>query len=160
MGKKPKMTLPPPAQIGIVVKDVQKAVEYYTRVFGLGPWEIRDVALGSDRCWVRGKPFTIKSHPDAFTQLGPLEIELVQPPEDGIHRWFLDEKGEGLHHICFRVDSDTYDAWMDHLKEQGIPILMNVVFDHPEGPIRAAYIESDKTGGVLFEFVESQPKKK
>jgi len=37
---------------------------------------------------------------------------------------------------------------------------MNVVFDRPEGPIRAAYVESDKTGGVLFEFVESKPKKK
>ncbi len=158
MGEEREFTLPPLVQIGIVVRDVQKAVEYYTRVFGIGPWEIRDISLGPERCWVRGKPFTIKSHPDAFAQLGPIEIELVQPPEDGIHRWFLDEKGEGLHHLCFRVDN--YDAWMDHLKQQGIEILMNVVFDHPEGPMRAAYVESDKTGGVLFEFIESQPEKK
>jgi catechol 2,3-dioxygenase-like lactoylglutathione lyase family enzyme len=158
MGEEREFTLPPLVQIGIVVRDVQKAVEYYTRVFGIGPWEIRDISLGPERCWVRGKPFTIKSHPDAFAQLGPIQIELVQPPEDGIHRWFLDEKGEGLHHLCFRVDN--YDAWMDHLKQQGIEILMNVVFDHPEGPMRAAYVESDKTGGVLFEFIESQPEKK
>jgi len=158
MGEKREFTLSPLVQIGIVVKDVQKAVEYYTRVFGLGPWEIKDISLGPERCWVRGKPFTIKSHPDAFAQLGPIEIELVQPPEDGIHRWFLDSKGEGLHHLCFRVDN--YDAWMNHLKQQGVEILMNVVFDRPEGPMRAAYVESDKTGGVLFEFIESQPEKK
>ncbi len=158
MGEEGEFTLPPLVQIGIVVRDVQKAVEYYTRVFGIGPWEIRDISLGPERCWVRGKPFTIKSHPDAFAQLGPIEIELVQPPEDGIHRWFLDSKGEGLHHLCFRVEN--YDAWMNHLKQQGVEILMNVVFDHPEGPMRAAYVESDKTGGVLFEFIESQPKKK
>jgi methylmalonyl-CoA/ethylmalonyl-CoA epimerase len=158
MSEERKLTVPPLVQIGIVVRDVQKAVEHYTRSFGIGPWEIRDVSLGPDRCRVRGKPFTIKSHPDAFAQLGPIELELVEPPEDGIHRWFLDQKGEGLHHLCFRVDN--YDAWMDHLKQQGIEILMDVVFDRPEGPMRAAYVESDKTGGVLFEFIESQPRKK
>jgi len=158
MSEERKLTVPPLVQIGIVVRDVQKAVEYYTRSFGIGPWEIRDVSLGPDRCRVRGKPFTIKSHPDAFAQLGPIELELIEPPEDGIHRWFLDQKGEGLHHLCFRVDN--YDAWMDHLKQQGIEILMDVVFDRPEGPMRAAYVESDKTGGVLFEFIEYQPRKK
>jgi methylmalonyl-CoA/ethylmalonyl-CoA epimerase len=158
MSEERKLTVPPLVQIGIVVRDVQKAVEYYTRSFGIGPREIRDVSLGPDRCRVRGKPFTIKSHPDAFAQLGPIELELIEPPEDGIHRWFLDQKGEGLHHLCFRVDN--YDAWMDHLKKQGIEILMDVVFDRPEGPMRAAYVESDKTGGVLFEFIESQPRKK
>jgi catechol 2,3-dioxygenase-like lactoylglutathione lyase family enzyme len=157
MEEERKFTHPPLVQIGVVVRDVQKAVDYYTRVFGIGPWEIRNVSLGRDRCWVRGNPFTIKSHPDAFAQLGPIELELIQPPEDGIHRRFLEEKGEGLHHLCFRVDN--YDAWMNHLTQQGVGILMNVVFDQPEGPMRAAYVESDKIGGVLFEFIESTSKK-
>jgi len=145
-------------QIGIVVKDVKEATEYYTRVFGIGPWQIRDISLGPDHCWIKGKPFNVKSHPVAFAQLGPIQIELIEPPDDGIHKWFLDSKGEGLHHLCYRVED--YDAWMDHLKQQGIDILMNAVFDQPEtGPRRVAYMESDKIGGVLFELSESPTQK-
>ena len=34
--KENEWVLPPPSQIGVVVKDVEKAIEYYSQTFGLG----------------------------------------------------------------------------------------------------------------------------
>lgn len=157
MSEKPEFVLPPVTQIGVVVKDVKKTVEYLSRVFGMGPFTIKSVSLDSEHCWIRGKPFVNDPHPVAFAQHGPIQLELIQPPAAGIFRQFLDSKGEGLHHLCYVVDN--YDAWMEHLKEQGIEILMNAVFEHPEtGPVRTAFLESDETGGLILEIVESMPK--
>ncbi len=33
-----KMDLPPVTQIGVVVRDLDQAMEYYTKIFGLGPF--------------------------------------------------------------------------------------------------------------------------
>jgi methylmalonyl-CoA/ethylmalonyl-CoA epimerase len=157
MSDKPDFVFPPVSQIGVVVKDVKKTVDYFSRVFGMGPFDIKNISLGPGHCWIKGKPFVIEPHPVAFVQLGPIQLELIEPPRDGIHKRFLDSRGEGLHHLCYRVEN--YDAWMAHLKEQGVEILMNVIFDQPEtGPVRVAYLESDKTGGVLFEIAESKLK--
>jgi len=32
------LKLPPPAHIGVVVKSLEESSNYYTKVFGLGPW--------------------------------------------------------------------------------------------------------------------------
>ena len=36
-----KVTLPPVAQIGMVVKDIDKVIDFYSKTFGIGPWEVR-----------------------------------------------------------------------------------------------------------------------
>ena len=150
MVKKQGLTLPPVAQVGIVVKDLKKAIEYYTRVFGIGPFT--SVVFTPEESWVKGNPFPMKLN-IALAQMGPVQMELLEPIEDGPHKWFLDSNGEGLHHLGFHVDN--YDAWIDYLKREGIEILMNADTDVPGfGHLRAAYMESNKTGGVLFELIE------
>lgn len=155
MTEKKGLALPALAQIGIVVGDLDKATEYYSRVFGIGPFSI--IVFAPEKHWVRGKPFPITLN-IAFAQMGPVLMELIEPVGDGPHKWFLDGKGEGLHHLGFIVDN--YDAWINYLKQQGIEILMNAETDVPGmGHIRAAYMESDKPGGVLIELIEVTPPK-
>jgi len=93
-------------QIGVVVRDLDRAIAVLSEVFGIGPFRTIDWPP-ADRTDIRkfyyGKPgnFTARM---AFTELGPVELELIQPLE-GKSVWanFLEKHGEGIHHIRFNV---------------------------------------------------------
>jgi catechol 2,3-dioxygenase-like lactoylglutathione lyase family enzyme len=148
--KKPPV-LPPVSQIGVVVRDLAKAVKYYTDTFGIGPFTVVDFA--PEKHFVRGKPVPIKLR-IGIAQMGAVQIEFIEPVEgDAPHKQFLEERGEGLQHLGFFVNN--YDEWMAYLKEQGIGVLMEAdTTVEGMGHVRAAYTETDKTGGVLFEFIQ------
>ena len=154
MKKENKMTLPSPSQLGVVVKDLGKAIEYYSQTFGLGPF--RSFEFSPAKHWVKGIPTPIRIK-IGKCQWGPLEFELIEVIEGEIaHKRFLEEKGEGMQHLGFVVDN--YDEWLDHLKEKGIDVMMNAeTFVEGEGHIRAAYMETDRVGGILFELMEVKP---
>ena len=100
----PKIRIGDIYQIGIVVKDIQRAVERYWKTLGVGPWRIYRIeppTLGE--VFVRGKPVVISIRA-AFAQSGPVQLELIEPLEGpSIYREFLAEKGEGLHHVQSRA---------------------------------------------------------
>jgi len=154
MNQTRKFTLTNIGQVGIVVKDLEKAIEYYSKVFGIGPFTTFEFA--PEKHWLRGKPMPIKLN-IAVAQMGSIILELMQPLEgDAPHKWFLDNKGEGLQHLGFFVED--YDGWKAYLKKQGIEVLMEAeTYIEGIGHVRGAYMESDKTGGVLFELL-AQPK--
>jgi catechol 2,3-dioxygenase-like lactoylglutathione lyase family enzyme len=154
MTKENRWILPPPSQVGVVVRDLGKAIDYYSRTFGLGPFQT--VEFAPAKHWVKGKPTPIRLN-IGMCQWGPLTLELIEPVEgDAPHKWFLEEKGEGLQHLGFIVDN--YDEWLRYLKEKGIQVLMNAETDvEGMGHVRAAYMESDSIGGVLFELIEVKP---
>ena len=96
----PKMKIGEICQIGIVVRDLQKATDNYWATLGIGPWMtlriepplLRDVTL-------RGKPVEA-SMLAAIAQSGSIQVELIQPLEGpSIWKEFLEERGEGLHHV-------------------------------------------------------------
>lgn len=94
-------------QIGVVVADLDKAMRNLSEIFGIGPFRFLDWPPpgreGIQR-YYHGQPaeFTARM---AFTELGSVELELIQPME-GKSIWadFLRERGEGIHHIRFNVD--------------------------------------------------------
>jgi hypothetical protein len=94
-------------QIGVVVADIDQATHNLSEIFGIGPFHIVEwpPAERSDIIkFYYSKPadFTARM---AFTNLGPVELELIQPVS-GKSIWadFLQEKGGGIHHIRFNVD--------------------------------------------------------
>lgn len=112
-------------QIGAVVPDLDKAVHYLTEVFGIGPFRVIDWPPAGRTDMNRfyyGEPaeFTARM---AFAELGPIELELIQPVS-GKSIWadFLRAKGGGLHHLRFNVDEvepvRAYMAENDMLSEQ------------------------------------------
>jgi hypothetical protein len=88
------------AQIGYVVKDLQKTIEAYWHKYGIGPWHIYDCTYPEHQnTYVRGepKPYSMRI---AFAHLGDTELELIQPlAGDSIYQEFLDSGREGIHHI-------------------------------------------------------------
>jgi methylmalonyl-CoA/ethylmalonyl-CoA epimerase len=93
-------------QIGIVVKDIDQTISKLTEILGLGPFR-RITYPPIDRQDVQteyyGLPGDFSAH-FAFTQVGSIELELIQPLE-GKSVWadFFQKHGEGLHHIRFNV---------------------------------------------------------
>lgn len=108
-------------QVGIVVRDIEAAVERYCALFGVERPKIRpafpDVTY-------EGKPL----HADAklcSMLFGNVTLELVQPGE-GPSSWkdFLEEHGEGVHQIGVVVDDlqEAYDAFAEqggHVRQFG-----------------------------------------
>lgn len=83
-------------------------------------------------------------------------IELLEPyGEDGPIHKYIAKKGQGLHHLCFRV-KDIHATCAD-LKAKGY-ILLN------ETPVKGAhnclvnFLHPKSTGGVLIEVSQPQDK--
>lgn len=146
--------LPSLGQVGVVVRDIQEAVKYYSTVFGIGPFDIYD--FQPQRTWFKGKevdPIKLKI---AMADLGKVKLELIQVLEGEVpHREFLETHGEGLQHLGFY--SDKYDEWKSYAKEQGMKILCEAeAQDELRGKRRGFYMDSGKVGGVIFEIIEVQ----
>lgn len=131
-------------KIGFCVKDVVRTAENYWHILGIGPWEIRE--WGSqvlcDRFY-HGKPAWGKER-IANARVGDVELELVQPVEGySIYQDWLDERGEGLHHLTFLCED--VDGTSKSLIEQGFISLQSGHF----GDSR------EKTGG--FNCIDIPP---
>jgi len=93
-------------QIGVVVQDLDRTITVLSEVFGIGPFRAIDWPP-PDRTDIQsvyyGEPGDCSARM-AFTELGPIELELIQPLE-GKSIWadFLEKHGEGIHHIRFNV---------------------------------------------------------
>jgi methylmalonyl-CoA/ethylmalonyl-CoA epimerase len=111
-------------QIGIVVKDAESVARNYWDILGIGPWAIIEweAPVVYDRRY-HGKPVMAREKL-AFAQAGGVQIELVQFVEGpSIYRDWLEERGEGLHHLNFLVDD--IDETADLLTKQGFPSLQS-----------------------------------
>ena len=129
-------------QVGIVVRDIEKTVEAYWNTLGIGPWTITpwEPPLVHDRKY-HGKPSSAREK-IAITQVGAVQLELVQQVEgDSIYKDFLEEHGEGLHHLNFLVDDVDHVAGL--LEKEGFPSLQSACFGPPEhgGAFNYVYIE-------------------
>src|SRR5512146_185183 len=109
-------------QIGVVVADLEKSIHYLGEIFGIGPFRIVDwppPGREDIQKFYYGEPgnFTARM---AFTELGPVELELIQPLEgESIWADFLRDHGGGIHHLRFNV-ADTQPV-QEYLAEKGVP---------------------------------------
>ena len=99
-------SIPQITQVAVVVKDLQATMEAYHRTLGWGPWyvyEHKPPALHHLK--LHGEPVEF-SMLGAETQVGPIAFELLQPLDGpSAYREWLDEHGEGLHHVACMVHS-------------------------------------------------------
>ena len=146
--EQPRVKLPPPDQVCIVVKDMDRAIEYYSSVFGWGPFQIMESVTKDITYRGRKGDCHLKL---AFAQSGPIEIELIQVLEgETPHSDFLKDKGEGLHHLRFPVQG--LDGILAELAKDGIEPIWSK--DYTEHGISFAYLNTEKIGGGVFELID------
>jgi len=123
--------------IGIVVHDIQEALQVYEAALGL---PLRQIAAVPDQ-----------QVEVAFFPIGESNIELVQPTADGTGiAKFLEKRGEGIHHICLEVAD--IQAALDRLKAHEVPLIDEVPRQGAHG--RVAFLHPKGMHGVLVELVE------
>ena len=161
--KRPSMvTLGKMSHVGIVVRDMDKAVEYYGSVFGLGPFTTEVYDLKSFA--YRGKTASARVKA-AIAYSGPVFIELVQVLEgETVHTEFVRERGEGLQHVAFLVRN--LDEKLKELAKSGVePVMrLRIPIDNPADQAGTAkktrleltevYLDSDKIGGTMIQLME------
>jgi len=139
-----QLQLPGVGQIGVVVKDVDRAIAFYQSAFGLGPFDVMEI--GAPNVWDRGEEKPIKARL-AFTNLGGVQLELIQILEgDSFHLEFLREHGEGIHHLGFFVRD--FQAKLEQAKAMGFKVLQADPFG-----MAYAYLDTRQPGGIIFELI-------
>lgn len=91
-------------QVGIMVNDIEKTLESYCEFFGIeNPgYVVTDIPEIAKTVYM-GQPSECRCK-QAFVDCGQLKIELIEPDHNpSAWRAGLDENGEGIHHIAFRV---------------------------------------------------------
>ena len=144
-----EMKLPGPGQIGILVKDLDKAMEYYSAILDVGPWRIAEFDVPALKA--RDQTYSWKAR-IAFAKLGSIELELIHIVEGrSIHSEFLEKGREGLHHLGFFVSKDEMDTIIEQLSDRGVGILQGGMSGNKDG--RYAYLDTEGIGGVIFELI-------
>jgi methylmalonyl-CoA epimerase len=130
------------SHVGIVVRNIEEAVELFTKTLGFSapPTGIVDVPEAG-----------VKS---ALIPIGNNYIEFLQPTDPNtatgaLQFQILEERGEGLLHLCIEVDD--VDAEVKSLQGKGVQ-----AFEIPQGEVvdyKSAYLLPESAKGVPIELV-------
>ena len=104
--------------LGIVVRDIEKKVQYFTEKLGI-PFKISTMEHSGT---LHGEPMKYKAK-IAFAKIGSLTLELLQTVEGNtVFEEFLNEHGEGIHHISV-LSKEPLDVEIEKCRKRGIKIL-------------------------------------
>ena len=93
----------------------------------------------------------------AFLSAGDSTLELLEPtsPDSPIAK-FIEKRGEGIHHICLRVEN--IEAHLERLKAQGYRLINEAPVPGAHG-CRVAFLHPSAGNGVLIELSEKNPER-
>lgn len=124
------------AHVGIAVPDLDAALAFYRDVLGLTPHPPEQ----ADGATIVSLPF------------GESEVELLSPlTADGPIARFLERRGPGIHHLCYRVPD--LDAALSACRAAGY----RLIDETPRagaGGRRIAFVHPKATAGILLELTE------
>ena len=127
--------------IGIAVRSLAESDPLFERLLGSGPY--KQERIDSQQVIT------------SFFKAGETKIELLEPTgvESPIHK-FIQNKGEGIHHIAFEVEDIR--AEMNRLRLEGFELIN-------EAPVAGAdqkwvcFIHPRSANGVLVELCQTIP---
>lgn len=124
------------AHVGIAVPDLDAALAFYRDVLGLTPHPPEQ----ADDATIVSLPF------------GESAVELLAPlTADGPIARFLERRGPGIHHLCYRVPD--LDAALSACRAAGY----RLIDETPRagaGGRRIAFVHPKATAGILLELTE------
>ena len=124
------------AHIGIAVTSIDAALGFYRDVLGLEP----------------GRPETADGATIVAIPLGDVQVELLEPRDPGgpVAK-FLAGRGQGIHHVCYRVPD--LDRALERCRAAGFRLIDEVPRSGAGGR-RIAFVHPKTTAGILLELTE------
>jgi len=129
--------------IGIAVKELAPAIEYYEKLLEQKCYAIEEVAEQKVRT--------------AFFKVGETKIELLEPIADDspIAKYLEKNPNGGVHHIAFCVDG--LQKVLDDTAASGIQLIDKIPRKGAEG-LNIGFLHPKSTFGVLTELCENPEK--
>ncbi|WMJ87018.1 VOC family protein [Anaerocolumna sp. MB42-C2] len=142
------------AQVGFIVRDIEESKRVFADFLGVpvpptydgGTYDITGTT-------VDGKPAPDANCFMAFFDVGPsTQIELIQP-NGAKSTWqdFLDEHGEGIHHIAFQIKD--MDIKINNFEKSGMKCIQRGKYGSGNGEY--AYMDANKDMKCLIELLEN-----
>jgi catechol 2,3-dioxygenase-like lactoylglutathione lyase family enzyme len=139
------------AQVCIIVKDLESAMQKYADILGFNLPEIQETLLHDHtEATYHGKPTDARARLVCF-EIGKIQFELLQPL-DPPSAWmdFLQKHGDGIHHVAFFVP-DTQTA-VESFAEHGYTVTHQGLFTGRTGMY--TYLDTDRDMGIVIELLE------
>lgn len=141
------------AQVALVVRDLDRIVEQWWELFGVGPWHFYTYGQPLvKRMSYRGKPVEYSMRV-ALAWIGPLRIELIEPQGGPtVYEEFLREHGPGVHH--FGVLVQDMEAAIRQAEEAGLAMTMDGSGFGLDGDGHYAYLDTEGRIGTTIELIQ------
>ena len=145
------------SQVGIVARDKEKVIANMREVFGAEPDQctVCKVSPTENNGNYHGEPGDFEADL-LFYNFANLQIEYMIP-RYGKNIWsdWMDEHGEGLHHVLFNVDS--FDGAVSDMKEKGIDLIQDGPSTLKKG-LHWGYFDGYDKVGFVFEVKNTKEK--
>jgi catechol 2,3-dioxygenase-like lactoylglutathione lyase family enzyme len=139
-------------QVCIIVRDVEQTAAHYAEILGFDLTSEFQVTLRHDhtRATYYGQPTDARAK-IAACDIGQIQFELLQPL-DPHSSWndYLEQHGEGIHHIAFFVPKTDIPA--QSFRELGYTVTQQGLFTGQSGMY--TYLDTDKDLGIVVELLE------
>lgn len=137
-------------QVALIVKDAEKTGKNIAKLFGFkeAPYEIiGDYKLANTTYMGKRTPAKAKA---TFYNMGQLDLEIIEPiGEPSTWNDFLQEKGEGIHHIAWFVKG--IDEVTAFLEAQGMKMIQEGNWDGG----KYKYFDAREQLGFILELLQT-----
>jgi len=138
--------------LALAVRDAEKAARHYQEELGVGPWRVERFGSEMKRATYKGKEISVDMKV-AVAQLGPFDLALEQPlSSPSPMQDFLDQNGQGIHHVCFAVD--RLEPAAAEMKRVGYEEIFTAHGFGPNGDGEAAYFDTEDALGIIIELAK------
>ena len=141
------------AQVAILVEDLEKTVENYWTLFGIGPWHFYTYAkpLVKEMSY-HGKPADYEMR-IALSYIGPLRIELIEAKEgNSIYADLIKQHGYGVHHFGILVEEMNEE--LVKASAAGLQVIQDGSGFGLDGDGHYAYLDTEELLGVTLELIQ------
>lgn len=138
-------------QIAWVTRDLDKSLKAWVENLKVGPWKVfsftdetvKGLKVGGEAV---KEPFKFLI---AISWIGDMEVEIIQPVYGPtIYQRFIDEKGEGLHHIKEKIEVEDFEKVLAGYREVGIEVTQTGQFEADFH----FYLDTEKKVDFIYEL--------
>ncbi|MCX7954144.1 MAG: methylmalonyl-CoA epimerase [Bacteroidales bacterium] len=124
--------------IGIAINNLEESIPLFEKILGVKCYAIEEV-----------KDQKVKT---AFFKIGETKIELLESTDpDGPISKFIEKRGQGVHHIAFKVEN-LHEA-LKEMENNNIQLIDKEPRKGAES-LNIAFLHPKSTNGVLIELCE------
>lgn len=136
-------------QIAILVNDIEKTMANWCTLLGVKNYGYK-LTEAPEVTQIQFKGSTTPARAKlGFVKLGQVTLEIIEPDHNpSIWREYLDEHGEGFHHIAFKVDG--LDEKIELFGRNNMPLIQTASY----GTGQYAYVDSENPLKMVIELLE------